>query len=420
MRSDKVLGGLNRVLALIALLSSGALAAGDVARLQEMADGRQFFLLRETLQQPGWNKADTLFYRGMVESRFGREPKGIGDLTRFLARRPSSPDRRREAHEELADALVREGRYGEAARNLAEVVRLSAVGERTDSANSQRLYAALDDVPPQSVVFETDASVRATFNVLGSWEVPVEVNGGRGQWIFDTGANWSTLSAGEAERLRLQTRDSDTYVKGSTGKRNPLRLAIADDLRLGRAHLKHVVFLVLSDDSLFVGPLKYQIRGILGLPVLRALRRVGIAANGDVRIEPGGTAKGAPNMFFDGLTPIVEVRHDERRMRMSLDTGSNTSFLYGSFRSALTQEEADALTTRDEQTGGAGEIVVRKTDVVRSLRLLVSGRPVDLSNVSLLTTAPDADARTRDGVLGADALRPGFMLDFRAMQLRLD
>ena len=68
-------------------------------------------------------------------------------------------------------------------------------------------------------------------------------------------------------------------------------------LRLGRAHLQHVVFLVISDDSLFVGPLKHQIRGILGLPVLRALGRVGIAANGDLRIEPGRTAKGPEPVF---------------------------------------------------------------------------------------------------------------------------
>jgi hypothetical protein len=270
------------------------------------------------------------------------------------------------------------------------------------------------------VAFGDDVPVRATFNELGAWDVPVDVNGRGGQWIFDTGANWSTLSAGEADRLGLETRGSDTYVRGSTGKKNPLRLAVASDLGLGRAHLKHVIFLVLSDDSLFVGPLKYQIRGILGLPVIRALGRVGIAANGDLRIEPGRTAKGTPNLFFDGLTPIVEVRHDDRRMQMLLDTGANASFLYRSFRSALTKDEIAGLTARDEQTGGAGEIIVRRTEAVRNLRIFVSGRPANLSDVSVLTTAPEGDARYRDGVPGTDALRSGFTLDFRAMQFRLE
>ena len=404
---------------LIGLLLFAALAAGDVARLHELADTRQFFLLREALQQPGWNTADTLFYRGMVESRFGQEPKGIADLIRFLASQPP-PDRRRMAYEELAAALVREGRYGEAGRNVTEALRLTLPDERTDNANKQKLYAALADIPPQSVTFGENVPVRATFNDLGSWNVPVDVNGREGQWILDTGANWSTLSAGEAERLGLEIRESDAFVGGSTGKRNALRLAVANDLRIGRAHLKHVIFLVLSDDSLFISPLKYQIHGILGLPVIRALRRVGIAANGDLRIEPGRAARGTPNLFFDGLSPILEIRHDDRRMQMFLDTGANASLLYRSFRSALTTDEIAGLTAREEQTGGAGEILVRRTEAVRTLRLFVSGRPTNLSDVSLLTTAPEGDARYRDGVLGTDALRSGFMLDFRAMQLRLD
>ena len=406
---------------LTGLLVFAALAAGDVARLHELAETRRFFLLREALQQPGGNEAEILLYRGMVESRFGQEPKGIDDLTRFLASRPS-PDRRRTAYEELAAALTRQGRYREAGRNLTEALRLTPPGGGTDTANTKDVYAALAGIPPQSVAFGEDVPdvpARATFNELGSWDVPVDVNGRQGQWIFDTGANWSTLSAGEAERLGLQTRKSHAYVRGSTGKTNALRLAVASDLQFGRAHLKDVIFLVLSDDALFVAPLKYQIRGILGLPVLRALGRVGIAANGDLRIEPGGTAKGTPNLFFDGLAPIVEVRHGDSRLQMLLDSGANASFLYRSFRSALTNDEVAGLTTKDEQTGGAGGIIVRRTEVVPSLRLLLSGGPVDLSNVSLLTTDPEGDARYRDGVLGADALRAGFTLDFHAMQLTL-
>lgn len=404
---------------LIGLLLFVALAAGDVARLHELADARQLFLLREALQQPGWNRDETLFYRGMVESRFGQEPKGIDDLTRFLGTHPSR-DQQRKAYEELAAALGREGRYGEAARNLAEVLRLTPEDERTDIANSQAVDVALADIPPQTVAFGEDVPVRATFNALGSWDVPVDVNGRRSQLIFDTGANWSTLSAGEAERLGLKTRASDTYVRGSTGKKNPLRLAIADDLGIGRAHLQHVIFLVLSDESLFIGPLKYQIRGFVGLPVLRALGRAGIAANGDLRIGPGRRTSGTPNLFFDGKAAIVEVRHDDRRMQMLLDTGANASSLYPSFRSQLTKDEIAGLSTRDEQTGGAGEILVRKTEAVRTLRLFVSGRPADLSNVTLLTTVPQGDARYRDGVLGTDTLRSGFTVDFRAMQLRLE
>ena len=77
---------------LIALLLLAGLAAADVARLNELADTRQLFLLRQALQQPSSNTVDTLLYRGMVESRFGHERQGIDDLTRFLMGRASPTD----------------------------------------------------------------------------------------------------------------------------------------------------------------------------------------------------------------------------------------------------------------------------------------------------------------------------------------
>jgi len=404
---------------LIGLLLVAALGASDVARLEELVETRQLFLLREALQQRGWNTADTLLYRGIVESHFGQERKAIEDLTRFLAGRPS-PAQRRTAYDELAAALARVGQYAAANRNVTEALRLSPEGERADKVNTQHLYAAVAGVPPQSMALEKDVPVRATFNELGSWNVPVDVNGQRGEWIFDTGANWSTLSAGEAARLGLATRESDVTVGGSTGKQNALRLTVVPDLRLGRARVKNVIFLVLSDESLYVGPLKYQIRGILGMPVLRALGRVGITANGDLRIEPERTERGAPNLFLDGWSAIVDVRHGERRTRMFLDSGANVSLLYRSFRPALTADEIAGLAAKEEQVGGAGEVITRKTEAVPMLRLFVSGQPLDLSDISLLATEPQGDARYRDGVIGADGLRGGFTLDFRAMRLILD
>ena len=110
-------------------------------------------------------------------------------------------------------------RYGEAARSLTEALRLAPPSDTTDITNSQAVDAALADIPPQTVTFGSDVPVRAALNGLGTWDVPVDVNGRRSQLIFDTGANWSTISAGEAERLNIKPRESDAYVRGLTGKR---------------------------------------------------------------------------------------------------------------------------------------------------------------------------------------------------------
>ena len=397
------------------------LAAGDLGELRELLEDGRMFELREALQRSGWNDSETLVYRAITESRFGQEKAGVEDLHRFVAT-GADPKMRRMAYEELASALVRLGRYGEAARAWGEALGLGGGRneDRGDTENARALYASLGDVAPQRIEFGAgEVPTEARHNLLGSWNVPVEVNGRRGEWIFDTGANLSTLSESEAKRMGLAVRETSAYVKGSTGKKNRMRLAVAGDLLFGSAHLSNVVFLVLSDDSLHVAPLKVQIAGILGLPVLRALRSVGVSAAGEVRIG-AGAGTGEPNMFFDELDPMVEAWHAGHRLEMFLDTGANRSQMYHSFRQALTKDEIGSLRKKQSTRGGAGGVVKETTEVAPTLRLEILGRTVDIANVDLRLKQPGGKQHYRDGVIGMDGLARGFTLDFRSMQLRLE
>lgn len=403
----------------ICLLS---LTLADVTQLHQLQEKSRFFELREAIQQAGWNDSETLFYRALVESRFGRESAAVVDLQKFLAS-AGDPGLQRKAYEELASAFVRLGRYGDAERALSGALRLTPLddSDRADGENSRALYESLADVAPQTVEFGEETSAQADFSPLGSWDVPVEVKGHKGKWIFDTGANWCTVSESEAAAMGLALRQTSAYVKGSAGTKNPLRVAIAGDLRFQNAHLRNVILLVLSDKSLYVGPLKYQIRGILGLPVIRALGCVAISAKGTVHIETKCAAgHGEPNLFLDGWDLIVEVRHGNGRLEMDLDTGANTTSLNPSFRNALMPDEIASLKSERDRIAGAGGIVSRKTEVMSTLRLEIFGRTEELTKVSLVNQQPAGDKGYRDGTLGMDALTSGFTLDFRAMQLRVD
>ena len=407
---------------LFALACCLSLAAGDVAELHRLHEKNLMFQLRETLQQPGWNDSETRFYRAVVEARFGHEAAAIEQLRKFVAAGPNQ-DLERRAYEELGSALTRIGRYGEAARAWAEALRLIPRGDpdRADTENTRALYESLGNVPPQTIQFDPEVQIEATHSVVGDWDVPVEVNGRRGEWIFDTGANQSTLTESEAARMGLSIRDASVYVQGSTEKKNALRLAVAPELRFGGARISNVVFLVLSDEALYIKPLKYQIRGILGIPVLRALGSVGISAAGMVRMDTKMTAKpGEPNMFFDGLSPIVEARHAGQRLAMLLDTGANKSTAYPSLRASLSPGELSALKIKQDTSGGAGGITQRTINLIPALGLEILDRTAALTNLALLLKQPTGDGSNRDGVLGMDALMGGFTLDFRSMQFRLD
>ena len=311
------------------------------------------------------------------------------------------------------DALMRAGRYADAARAWGEQLQSMPADapEHGDLENRQALYGSIGDVPPQAIAFARgDRTIALTRNTLGTWDVHARVGEREVDWILDTGANLSTLVESEAKALGLTIRESTATVRGSTGAANALRLAVAPSVRVGPATLSHVVFIVLPDAALYIPPLDHQIRGILGMPALRAFRRFAVDAGGALRFSAETKRAVSAPLRSDGWSPIVDVRHNGHVLHLLLDTGANVTSLFPSARAALSAEEITALGHKDDRTGGAGAIVSRSAEVVPLLHLEIGARSVDLHNVTLLASAPADDGN--DGVLGIDALRDGFALDF--------
>ncbi|HLJ14691.1 MAG TPA: retropepsin-like aspartic protease [Bryobacteraceae bacterium] len=343
------------------LLACFTLSAGNLDELRQLAQDKRFFELRRALQQSGSNTSETLFYRGVVASRFGREEEGIGLLQEFLTTNPA-PEIARQAQQEISSAFVRLGRYGEAIRSSSEV---------------DPLIISLRDFAPETVEFIEAPLVKATRNRLGTWSVPVQVNGVHSQWIFDTGANFSAVCESEANRMGLSIHDSRATVAGMNGN-NPARVASAD-VWMGSAHIRNVVLLVFTDQAMYLAPIRLQMLGFLGLPEIRALKRVGISRNGAVRIRPPeSTAAGAtqqPNLFFDGQNPVAELSHEERQLQLVIDTGAFTSEFYPSFRSALSTGEISKMKrVRQKEAGVGGAVVDRRIDQLPELWVSVLGR----------------------------------------------
>ena len=405
MRVPSIRGIAIRKLGLVLVCST--LVAADLEPLRQLTQDKRFFVLRRELQNSGASSSATLFYRGVVASRFGREEEGVGLLREFLATNPA-PELARQAQQEIAAACVRMGRYGEAMRS---------------SPDADPLIASLRDVPPESVENVPGRSIQATRNRLGSWDVPVQVNGVDTQLIFDTGANFSAVSESEARRLGLSIRGSHATVAGVTENKNPVRLACAD-LLMGGAHIRNVVFLVFTDKAMYLAPLRLRMRGFLGLPAIRALGRVGISRDGTVRIHPPAVAvdgpKEEPNLFFDSLNPVVEVSHGEHRLQLVVDTGAFSSEFYPSFRAALSSEEVSGMKHARQKEAGVGrKIVSRKIEQLPELWVDVLRRRLNIKQANFVPVS-DSGRRYWDGWMGIDALSVGFLLDFQAMRFTID
>jgi hypothetical protein len=222
----------------LGVLCFGLLLPGQDSSLWQLTQSRRLFELRQAARQD-----PDLFYSGIVAARFGHEDTGIEQLRRFLQTHPDS-ERERRAHEELAAALVRTGHFGDAVSEYREVLRMTQAGDpdRSEIEDELSTCQALQDVPPQSVEFGNNAPVKTQF--AGFFSIPLSVNGRPAQWAIDTGASLSVVTESEARKLGLVIQDGSTYASGSTGKKSPVRTAVAQELELGGARFRNVAFAV--------------------------------------------------------------------------------------------------------------------------------------------------------------------------------
>jgi hypothetical protein len=402
---------------LLFFVGASAIVAADQAELRQIEEAKRIFDLRRALDQTPAEARDASYYSALIEARFGREDISVEHLRAFLAGNPSD-GMARKAHDELANALTRLGRYGEAAAEFDQVLRLMSPSdpERGPAIGARAIFTALKDVGPQTIEFGAEESLMAKSSKLGLWSLPIEANAKHAEWVLDTGMTFSTVTESEAKRVGLTLLDyGGRGSSGHTGKELPIRLAIATDLRIGAAHLRNVVFAVVADSALNFG--SDRLRGIVGLPAIRALGSIAVSASGVVRIHSESTKRQRePNVFFDGLTPIVEVHHAGRAMPMTLDSGGTTTYLYSTFREALTPEERAKLSRQNRRFGGGGGSIKVDTELLPQLELEFTGRTVALRGVALRS---DSNPYS-DGLLGIDALKGGFAIDFNTMRLELD
>lgn len=256
--------------------------------------------------------------------------------------------------------LLRLGRYRDGLALVRSILRRPPGGgaghEIDDLANTGKIFAALADAGPQTVVRRG-----ATELTVENGLIPVRVGAKERRYVFDTGAGLSTMARSEAATLGLRVIPAGIDVGSSTDVRNSADLAVAPEVRIGGLLFRNVVFLVF-DDRLLTFP-GFTITGIIGFPVIEAMGEVRVFRGGRIEVPAVIPRRPVRNMALDGLVPLTTVTVRGDRQVCRLDTGAtDTDFylpFYRHFRGWI-----DSVGVADStETGGVGG--VRKLPVRR-------------------------------------------------------
>jgi predicted aspartyl protease len=398
-------------LMVLALTQTCLAADNDRPDLKSFYDAHRWFELRDSVAEG----TAPVFYQGAVACAFNDLHRCEKKLAPVIKSFPQSDDAI-EAHRLLASAYMRQGKYREA---FAQVTALLALrpGD-SDARDDLPLLAALREFPDQEAVRRRSTTLR-----LQDAGLPISINGVQATYWFDTGADVSVLSESEAKHFGLRVLAVPIKVGGVTGAQADSRVAVADELSIGSNRLRHVAFLVFSDDQPPFNQSPPGSRGLVGIPVLLALQRFVWGADRKFEIGSKSSIQSAPHadLCFDGHHPVAQIQFENRSLALTLDTGATNTDLYPPFAAAFPDLIRTAAKTDSYKTEGVGGAKNMDAATLSSLHFSIGGFPVVLSPAAVLLTHTTETSKFFYGNLGIDLLQQAHKtaFDFKAMTLSL-
>jgi hypothetical protein len=386
-----------------------AVAANEVP-LRQLYDARDWFALRDAVR----SGTHPLFYRAAVSLAFNDPEQAQKQLESVIRAAPRSAEAY-DAREMLVFLYWRRADFRNARLQLEQVLVMKP--EAKDVKRFLALFAVLSEFPQQKL--ERRRFCRIPCSSRDALRGPVIVNGLQRNFLFDTGANFSVISASQAASLRMGTRRGSGGTLGDG--RGPYSLtvgdvALAERVTIGGMTFSNVAFLVQPDERFTDTP--EQERGVIGLPVLLALRTIrwvkGVAL--EFGFPSGRKDPYQSDLCFDSAFPVVSVRAGQDKLSLSFDTGAERTDLYARFQ----REFARLVEAGRKDTAvrtGAGGTVRDDVVVVPDMGIQLGGFSTALRSANLFPT----ENSVWHGNLGMDLLKqaPVVTIDFGTMRLTL-
>ncbi|HSJ11631.1 MAG TPA: retropepsin-like aspartic protease, partial [Gillisia sp.] len=196
-----------------------------------------------------------------------------------------------------------------------------------DHQNMLHIWKALQDQPKQEVRIPREVNLPLIKDKAGLKTIEVKSGSTAEKFVFDTGANFSTITESMAVLFQMKMLQGNFEVKSITGDKIQSRVAIAPEIKLGTISIKNAVFLVFPDEALAFPQIDYQISGIIGFPVIEALNEIQITADDRFLVPKTPSRPFERNLALDFLTPLLLLEDKYGTGTYTFDTGADKTML---------------------------------------------------------------------------------------------
>ena len=270
-----------------------------------------------------------------------------------------------------------------ATRQLEEYQHLYTAEELVSMKNTLQIWKGLVDQPMQKLDIPGRQVIPLTRDKAGLSNLPVTFGEDSLGFIFDTGANISTVTASTAQAMGMRMLDASFTVKAISGIDVNSGLAIAPSFFIGGILIENAVFLVLPDSALTFPQIDYRILGIIGYPVMAAMEEIQLVKGSSLIVPARSSSTSIRNLAMEFLTPLIQLPSEEDTLVFKFDTGADGTTLYRDYYLRHKEKVESTYTPTMISLGGAGgkaEVEAYKIN----LPLTINDRQVLLDSVDLI------------------------------------
>ncbi|WP_335964336.1 retropepsin-like aspartic protease [Galbibacter sp. PAP.153] len=358
--------------------------------LNKMAEAHNYFALEEMYHQQK-NKLQipySLYFEAILANAFNKPQESNKTITAFLNAYPEKDSLSKKMLQAELINHIYLSEYEKALKTneiLQEdyVTKLDSL-ELADLKNTHKIWSALKNIAKQEVIKKTAVTLPVKKDMAGLSTILITSGGKSMDFVFDTGANFSVIQKSVARELGMKIIPSNFTVEAVTGLEVKSDLAVADQIKLGDILLKNVVFLAFNDTDLSFPSIGYEIKGIIGFPVIKDLDEIEINKNNNnIFIPKKAKHYRLHNLAFDEYMPIVKTKYGDKSLYFNFDTGAQKTALYAPFynenKAAIEQNAKETIF----KTGGAGGHIETKGFIVNNVTLEIGKASASLDSLQL-------------------------------------
>jgi hypothetical protein len=415
------------------LISFSGLAQQDIAfeDIYQLIYKNSFFNARDVYSATKNNLAPEhqMFIEAVLYNAFGRLTESNEKIAELQNKLDQFPDSLQVALYSIkADNFVKLFEYKEA--KIATEFILENYGNilSKEEANNYRnnlvIWTALENQPKQLITINDNTKIKIKVDRFGGKNLPVTINSDSFDFIFDTGANFSAIVRSLAEKYNMDILPDSIEVGGVGPNKVFAQIAVCPEFYLGNIKIQNAVFLVFDDKDLTFSPFRFFLKfffkikclGIIGYPIIAALKEVQITRDGYFIVPETETVFAGSNMAMAGLTPLISIEGNP----YIFDTGSNTTTFFKPYYLANKDEIESKYRIRRIRYGGVGGNV-RTRGYIIDVKLNVQDRDIFLRRRALLL---EEEPYTKGiwGYIGMDVIRQfeKYTLNFNKMFINFE